>query len=219
MRTAMRQRLAGLYLVADLSMPEDKLVPAVKSAIAGGVQLVQIWNENKTNSERMLRVCKEIVSMTKEASVTLFVNNDLDLAMRLGADGVHFDDFKKSGSEARSTLGEQALVGYTCGNDASLVRKAAEFGGDYISFCAVFPSPSVQSCDIVPLEAVRQAKQVVSIPVFASGGITLRNAHLVMEAGADGLAIASSILRADDPQREATSFRAIIDRYLKTRKN
>ncbi len=217
MRTGMRQCLAGLYLVVDFSMPHEKLIPAVKSALAGGVQVVQIWNGNKADSETLLRTSSEIVSMTNEASVPLIVNNDLRLAMQLGADGVHFDDFRKSCSEARGTLGEQALVGYTCGNDASLVQKAADIGADYISFCAVFPSPSVQSCEIVPLEAVRRAKQVISIPVFASGGITLRNAHLVMEAGADGLAVASSILRAEDPKQEASSFRAIIDQYLKNR--
>lgn len=212
MRTATKEKLSGLYLVADLSFPEEKLLDAVGKAIRGGVQIVQIWNAGKV-TENILRVGKKIHSKVAEVGIPLIVSNNLDLAKELGASGIHLDDFHTP-DDARKLLGANAIVGYTCGNDQALVRKAENFGADYISFCAVFPSPSVQSCEIVPLESVRQAKEIVSIPVFASGGITLENAHLVLEVGADGLAIASSILRAEDPEADARAFRQIIDKYL-----
>ncbi len=214
MRAAIKQRLSGLYLVADLSLPEEKLLDAVSKAVRGGVQIVQIWNAAGKPPENTSRVGKQIHSRAAEAGIPLIVNNDLDLAKRLSASGVHFDDFQTSADDARKLLGDNAIVGYTCGNDKALVRKAENFGADYISFCAVFPSLSVQSCEIVPLESVREVKEIVSIPVFASGGITLENAHLVLEAGADGLAIASAILRAGDPEAEARAFRQILDKYL-----
>jgi thiamine-phosphate pyrophosphorylase len=216
-RSTTKQKLSGLYLVADLSYREEKLLDAVSKAVRGGVQIVQIWNVAGKASEDTLRVGKKIHSEMAQAEIPLIVNNDLDLAEKLGASGIHFDDFHTSAEDARRLLGADAIVGYTCGNDQALVRKAENFGADYISFCAVFPSPSVHSCEIVPLESVRQAKHTVSISVFASGGITLENAHLVMEASADGLAIASSILRAENPETEAKSFRKIIDRYLADR--
>jgi thiamine-phosphate pyrophosphorylase len=149
-----------------------------------------------------------------QADILLIVNNDLDLAKRLDANGVHFDNFHIFADDARKLLGANAIVGYTCGNDQALICKAENFGADYISFCAVFPSPSVPTCEIVPLESVRQAKEIVSVPVFASGGITLENAHLVLETGADGLTISSSILRAQDPESEARAFRQIMDKHL-----
>jgi len=195
-------------------MPEEKLLDAVSKAIRGGVQILQIWNAARNLPENTLLVGKKIHSKVAEAAIPLIVNNDMELAKRLGARGVHFDEFQTSADDARKLLGADAIVGYTCGNDQALVRKAEDFGADYISFCAVFQSPSVQSCEIVPLESVRQAKEIVSIPVFASGGITLENAHLVLEAGADGLAIASSILRAEHPEAEARTFRQILDKYL-----
>jgi thiamine-phosphate pyrophosphorylase len=207
------QKLGGLYLIADLSLPEGKLVKSVASAIRGGVQLVQIWNAAKTDEESILRICGKIHSIAAGAGIPLVVNNDVDLAQRIGAGGVHFDDFRTTAADARRLLGSNAIVGYTCGSDEALVHNAEDIGADYISFCAVFPSPSVQTCQIVPLEAVRKAKWAVSIPIFASGGITLENAHLVMEAGADGLVIASSILGADDPEATAKAFRRIIDNY------
>ena len=213
LRAATKQKLSGLYLVADLSMPEEKLLDAVTKAVEGGVQIVQIWNVTGKGLGNTLLVGKKIHSKVAEAGIPLIVNNNLGLAKKLGASGVHFDDFHTSPDDARKLLGTNAIVGYTCGNDQTLVRKAGDFGADYLSFCAVFPSPSVQSCEIVPLESVRRAKKIVSIPVFASGGITLENANLVLEAGADGLAIASSILRAKDPVAEARAFRQIIDKY------
>jgi len=217
MRVTTKQKLRGLYLVADLSLPEQKLIRAVENAVKGSVQIVQIWNAAKSGEQSTFRICDRISSVVSKARVPLIVNNDVNLAKRIGADGIHFDEFHMTADDARKVLGPDAIVGYTCGNNQDMVRKAESLGADYISFCAVFPSPSVESCEIVPLESVRQAKQTVSIPVFASGGITLENAHLVLEAGADGLAIASSILSAEDPEAKTRAFRKIIDEYSSAR--
>lgn len=206
-----------MYLVADHSLPEQKLIRAVENAIKGGVQIVQIWNAAKASEQSTFRICDRISSVVGKRRIPLIVNNDLNLAKRIGAQGIHFDDFHTPANDARKALGPNAIVGYTCGNNQEMVRKAQTYGADYLSFCALFPSPSVESCEIVPLESVRQAKRVVSIPVFASGGITLENAHLVLEAGADGLAIASSILSAEDPEAKARAFRQIIDKHLTAR--
>ena len=217
MRLTTKQKLRGLYLVADLSLPEQKLIRAVENAIKGGVQVLQIWNAAKSGEQSASRICDRISSIVSKIRIPLIVNNDVNLAQRIGADGIHFDEFHMTAYDARKVLGPDAIVGYTCGNNQDMVRKAESFGADYISFCAVFPSPSVDSCEIVPLEYVREAKQTVSIPVFASGGITLENAHLVLEVGADGLAIASSILSAEDPEVKARAFRQVIDEYLNAR--
>lgn len=215
MRASSKQKLAGLYLVADLTLPEEKLVKAVEGAIKGGVQIMQIWRATKGDSETALKICEQLRSTTSAAGIPLIVNNDVELARKIGADGLHFDDLSMRADSARNVLRANAIVGYTCGNDQAAVREAEKMGADYISFCAVFPSPSVVACEIVPLEVIRQAKRNVSMPVFASGGIAIDNAHLVMEAGADGLAIASSILMAEDPEASAKAFRAIIDKYRK----
>jgi thiamine-phosphate pyrophosphorylase len=198
-------------------MPEKKLLQAVSQAISGGVQIVQIWNATGKAPKDTLRVAKGIHSKTLKQDIPLIVNNDLSLAKKLDAEGIHFDDFQVSASEARRLLQIDAIVGYTCGNDQTRVRKTESLGADYLSFCAVFPSPSVESCEIVPLESVRQAKNIVHIPVFASGGITPENAHLVLGAGADGLAIASSILKSANPKAAAEVFRQILDDYLSSR--
>jgi thiamine-phosphate pyrophosphorylase len=189
------------------------LIQAVQGAVRGGAQIIQIWHAEKTHDKDVTYISKEINAIANQAHVPLIVHNDLDLAKRIGASGVHFDDFETPANAAREILGIDAIVGYTCGNNQEIVLRAKSLDSDYISFCAVFPSTSVQSCEIVPLDSLRRAKQLVSIPVFASGGITLANAHLVLEAGADGLAIASSILRSSEPEATARAFRKIIDKH------
>jgi thiamine-phosphate pyrophosphorylase len=217
LRDSSKQKLAGLYLVADLTLPEEKLLKAVQGAIKGGVQIMQIWRATMGDSEIALKISEQLRSTTSAAGIPLIVNNDVELARKIGADGVHFDDLSIRAESARNVLGANAIVGYTCGNDQAAVREAEKMGADYVSFCAVFPSPSVVECEIVPLEVIRQAKRNVSISVFASGGIAIDNAHLVMEAGADGLAIASAILMADDSEASAKAFRAVIDKHRKSR--
>jgi thiamine-phosphate pyrophosphorylase len=113
----------------------------------------------------------------------------------------------------RQALGERSVVGYTLGNDLSKLKWAESVGADYVSFCSVFPTSSVTQCEIVPIEWVKSAKSISKLPVFASGGITLGNVHLVLEAGADGVAVISAILKASDPELAARSFKEIIRRY------
>jgi len=216
LRASLRENLSGLYLVADLSLPQQRLIRAVEKALEGGVQIVQLWNVPRAN-QSTFSICDRISSIAGRIGVPLIVQNDMTLAKKIHADGVHFDEFHISAVDARDVLGSDAIVGYTCGNNENMILKAENLGADYLSFCAVFPSSSVDSCEIVPLELVRKAKRIVSIRVFASGGITMDNAHLVMEAGADGLAIASSILNAEDPEAKARAFRQTIDKYLAAR--
>jgi len=123
------------------------------------------------------------------------------------------DGYDTTPSDVRKALGRQSIVGYTVGNDLKRVKWAETVGANYVSFCAVFPTTSVAQCDIIPLHTIRLAKSMIHIPVFASGGINLDNAHLILETGVDGIAVVSSILKASDPEQAAKSFNAIIRRY------
>jgi thiamine-phosphate pyrophosphorylase len=96
------------------------------------------------------------------------------------------------------------------------LKWAETVGADYVSFCSIFQTPSATQCDIVPIETVRAAKSRTTLPVFAAGGITPKNAHLVLEAGADGIAVISAILKAKDPEQAAKSLKEIVHKYRTT---
>ena len=205
-------RLHGLYLIVDPIMPQHKLLGIVKKALKGGVDLLQLWAA-KQNKVETLELAKSLLKLSNDYGVPLVINNDLQLAKEVGAHGVHMDGYAIAPREARKTLGEQTIVGYTVGNDLKWVKWAETAGADYISFCAVFPTTTVNQCEIIPLHTLRLAKSTTRIPVFASGGISLDNAFLVLETGVDGIAVVSSILKAPDPEQAAKSFKAIIRKY------
>jgi len=190
-------------------MEREALLSRLTAALRGGVDLVQVWRAWKGTDESF-EVVREIAEVTSDRGVPLLINNDLAMAKRVDADGVHMDGFEHSPKEIRTRLGKTCIVGYTTGNDLTRVEWAEREGADYISFCSIFPSPSVTDCEIVPLEVVRRARGLVGMPIFASGGITLQNARQVLDAGADGLAIVSAIQKAPDPQDVASRFKSIL---------
>lgn len=206
------KKLEGLYLVVDPTIPHPRVLDIVQKSLRGGVDILQLWSASK-DSFNVFKLAKDLMNRANQYNVPLIINNDLKLAKEIDARGVHMDGYDVAPAEIRRVLGEQSIVGYTLGNDLEKLKWAQTVGADYVSFCAVFPTSSVTQCEIVPLNSIKQAKSTTNIPVFASGGINLRNAHLVLEAGADGIAVISAILKAHDPEQAAKSFKEIIHKY------
>lgn len=206
------KKLQGLYLVVDPSVSNRKLLVTVKKALRGGVDLLQLWAPSEY-SGKISEIAQSLLDLANQSRVPLIINNDLQLAKDTGAHGVHMDQYEMTPSEIRRSLGSQSIVGYTLGNDLKRLKWAEKMGADYVSFCAVFPTSSVSQCEIVPLDSIRLAKSMARIPIFASGGITLDNVRSVLEAGADGIAVISAILKAQDPEQIAKSFKKIILEY------
>jgi thiamine-phosphate pyrophosphorylase len=195
------------------------LIPIVEQALEGGVDIVQIWGEQAETSV-LKTVGREILSLTRVRSALCLVTDKLELCREIGADGVHFDGYELPSlppNEAKRVLGGDKVIGVTCGNSVEKLRWAQENGADYVSFCSVFPSTSVDSCEIVPLEMIRTAKRLLTIPVFASGGITVDNLEAVLEAGADGVAVVSAILKAPNPKLAAKTFKEKLDSFARSR--
>ncbi len=202
--------LKGLYLVVEPGLGDTGL-EATRLALRGGVDIVQLLGSNDDLQEygRKLR------DITWSGRVPFLVNNNVGLARRVEADGVHIDGNRPRPEEVREVLGRDAIVGYTCGNDLEKVRWATEAGADYVSFCSIFPSGTAGECEIVPLETVARARRETRIPMFAAGGITHENAGRVLSTGIDGIAVVSAILSSSDPSASARRFKQILeDRYL-----
>jgi len=207
------RRLQGLYLVVDPSMPQNKLLDVVEKALKGGVDVLQLWKAWQ-NRSKIKGLARELLKLANDYAVPLVINNDLQLAKDLEAHGVHMDGYDVIPVDVRKALNEQSIVGYTMGNDFKWLKWAETVGADYVSFCSVFPTTSAGQCEIISLNTLRSAKSVTRIPVFASGGINLSNAHLVLETGVNGVAVISSILKAHDPEQVAKSFKDIIHEYI-----
>lgn len=205
-------KLKGLYLVVDCSIEKNKLLKKIIDALEGGIDIIQVWS-NWKDKNYGYEISKEILRLTKNYNVPVLINNDYKLANEIKANGVHFDDFKILPKQVKK-INENLIVGYTIGNDLNKALFAEKIGADYISFCSCFPTPSVDKCEIVPLSTIKETKNKLKIPVFASGGITLENVEEVLKTGVDGIAVISAILKAENPKEVSKKFKEKILKYI-----
>jgi thiamine-phosphate pyrophosphorylase len=189
-------KLRGLYAVT----PEGGDVERkVRLALEGGVALLQY--RSKTRNDRQARA---IVRLAREFRVPVIINDDLELALELGADGAHLGRDDGELSAARTRLGGK-LLGASCYNQLGLARAAVDAGADYVAFGSVFSSPTKPAAVRAPLGLFRQAKPL-GVPLAAIGGISLDNAPQLIAAGADLLAVISDLFDAPDIRQRARDY-------------
>jgi len=191
-----------VYLVTQASLSAGRTTDElVADAIAGGVGVVQLREKDRSARERY-ELGQELRELTREAGVTFIVNDRVDLAQALDADGVHLGDDDLSVSVARDLLGDDALIGRSV-STVEDAREAAAAGADYLGVGAVFATGSKDDIDddehAVGTDRVAAIADAVDIPFVGIGGITAENATEVVQAGADGVAVITAITRADDP--------------------
>lgn len=188
----MRTELRGLYAIT----PDDDLTPRlsalVAATLAGGVRLVQYRNKLATPALRRAQA-GELLRICRGQGARLIVNDDLPLALEIGADGVHLGRDDGELVSARRALGPDRLLGVSCYGDLDAAAAAAAAGADYLAFGAVFASVTKPQAPRVPLELLGAAKQRYGLPVAAIGGINLDNASEAIAAGADLLAVISDL--------------------------
>jgi thiamine-phosphate pyrophosphorylase len=151
-----------------------------------------------------------IVYLTELAAnfdVPVLINEEWKYLKTTPLDGVHFDTVPKELAQIEEEVGRDFIAGITCGNDLDVVRWADENGLDYISFCAMFPSPSVGSCEIVRPETVKKARDITSLPLFLSGGITPDNMDEFEGLDFNGVAVISGILKDENPRKKASDYK------------
>ncbi|HKW04108.1 MAG TPA: thiamine phosphate synthase [Nitrososphaerales archaeon] len=199
----------GVYLVVDPSYGEERVLSVTEASMRGGLDVLQLWASWK-DDKKAIDLGLRLKEIAERYSVPFLINNDLEVALKIGADGVHLDGTEPVPSRIREKMGSDSIVGVTCSTNMEKVLWAEKSGADYISFCSMYPSSSVNECDIVPLGMVREARRSVSLPIFASGGINLLNAHEVLGAGADGIAVISTIMGAKDPGGVTRQLKEIV---------
>ncbi len=190
----------GIYLVIDPSMDRQLLLSRLASALQAKLQAVQIWNNWKSGDSKLACI-EEVGQLCRQRSVPLLIDNDWELLSQSAyLDGVHFDAIPTDYTKIKQSIGRPFIAGITCSGNLDVVRWADEQRLDYVSFCAMFPSPSAGSCDIVMPATVRQAKSMTGLPLFVSGGITPANITMLrQQTPFDGVAVISGIMSADEP--------------------
>jgi thiamine-phosphate pyrophosphorylase len=198
-----KKRLRGLYAITDERLiPGQHFSEAVELALQGGARIVQ-YRDKSADQEKRFQQASELRRLCEEYRAVAIINDDIELARAVNADGVHLGKDDISLSEARQLLGDNAIIGVSCYNDLSSAIKAERDTADYVAFGAMFSSSTKPEAVVAGPGIISQAKQQLSIPVCCIGGISMSNIHQLVENGADMTAVISELFSANNIQHAA----------------
>jgi thiamine-phosphate pyrophosphorylase len=203
-----------VYMITDRRQaPGEDIVKAVAGALDGGIRVVQL-REKDLPGKDLYRLADRMRNLTARYGARLIINDRVDVAMAVGADGVHLGVSSLPASVARKLLGEEALIGCSTHSESEL-REAVTQGADFVTFGPVYPTPSKAAYGPpVGVTALAGACGRSAIPVFALGGVKAENTGEAIGAGAFGIALISGVVAAKDPCGAATDLLTRVEHAL-----
>ncbi len=201
----MNKAISGLYAITPDLADTAVLLAKTQAALAGGARLLQY--RNKTADENLRREqAAALRELCRRYGAMLIINDHVELAREIDADGVHVGADDAGVAAARTRLGHSKIIGATCYNDLQRALAAAAQGADYVAFGSFFASAVKPGAMRAPLALLQQARRQVTVPVVAIGGITLDNAAGLIDAGANAVAVISALFAAPDVEVAARKF-------------
>lgn len=204
----MKQKVNGLYAITPESSDTSGLLVAVQRALEGNAHVVQYRNKSGDVALQHEQA-SELLMLCRKYHVPLIINDNLRLADLIDADGVHLGAEDGSLKEARFILGPDKIIGVSCYANLPLAIDAQSHGADYVAFGSFFTSPTKPQASPAPISLLHDAKRQLHIPVVAIGGITLDNAHTLVQAGADAIAVISALFDSADILATANQFNSL----------
>ena len=205
-------KLQGLYVIIDPEVPEGRAEEEIaRQAIEGGARLIQLRDKQRPKGTQ-LEVAQRLREVCARAGVPLIINDHLDVALAVGADGVHLgtDDLPLSAARA---LAPELLLGASTHYLAE-AREAEVLGADYVNIGPIFPTTTKEKLSrFLGPQAVSEIAPQISIPFTVMGGINLDNLDAILRAGARRIALVTAVTRAPDPARAARALRERILGY------
>lgn len=197
--------IKGLYALTPDCTDTADLLRRVRLALSGGVQVLQYRNKLADASVRLSQA-QALRILTREFGATFIVNDDAQLAALVDADGVHLGATDGEIKTARALLGNNRLIGVSCYNQLPLAQGAVLAGADYVAFGAFYSSTVKPEAAVATLDLLREARAELDVPIVAIGGISADNGAVLVQAGADALAVISAVFDAADIQLAARNL-------------
>jgi len=207
-------RRLGLYIITDEKIAGKSAVEIAKEALAGGADVIQL-RDKEASSQKLHKIGSQIRKIVPPDKALLIVNDRVDVAVAVGADGVHLGKDDLPVPEARKVLGEDKIIGLSCDN-LEEAREAHASGVDYISLGPIFATKTKKNLPPpLGVKIIKQVKKQISKPLVAIGGINQDNLKEVMKSGADGTAIISAALKGPNITQSTRELKSI---FLQTKK-
>ena len=205
--------LQGLYPIADVQhIGARDFLDRVQAVLLAGVPLIQ-YRDKASERDVRTRNAQRLRHLTQKHRSLLIINDDVELARAVDADGVHLGKEDCGIGEARARLGADKIIGASCYDDYGNAVEAVENGADYIAFGSFFASPTKPSAPRASLDLIIRAKQEMDVPVCAIGGITQENVMPLLDAGADMVAVISSLFATPSPARSVQEYQALLQPF------
>ncbi len=200
-----------LMVITDrhLARPHE-ISEVVEAALVGGAKAIQLRNKGDSANE-LLETGRNLRCLTEDHGALLLVNDRLDVALAIGADGVHLGPKDPPIQEVRKLVSDEFLIGFSA-DDPELAHSAVTEGANYIGCGTIYPtSTKLDAGDVIGIPGLRSVIDAVSVPVIAIGGITNNRIPEVLAAGAAGVAVVGAIMSASDPLQATCSMLTALD--------
>ena len=192
-----------LYAITDRRNLDKKMFfEKIEEALQGGVTILQL-REKELDEDSFINEAIEVKNICRKHGVPLIINDNVNVALKSGADGVHVGIEDMPIDEIRRTVPDSFIIGATC-KTVEQAQSAERLGADYMGVGAVFPSPTKKNAVRITREQLKEICASVSIPAVAIGGITLENVDELKDGGMSGIAVVSAVFSADDIQKAAS---------------
>ena len=201
--------MAEIYAISDdILMPENLALDYTREILECGVKFFQFRSKKALKNEKL---ASEILNLCEKFGTKFIVNDDVKFAKKIGAKAVHLGKDDEGIKEAFEILGKDAYVGVSCYNDISLAINAAKKGANYVAFGSVFTSPTKPNAPKCGLEVVKEAKQILNLPVCVIGGINETNIGSLSHVKPDLIAVISAIYKNGNIKENIKNLQKIID--------
>jgi thiamine-phosphate pyrophosphorylase len=198
-----------LYFITDSRLTRRTVLEDVASAVSAGVKIIQ-YREKDLDTRDMIDEAKKIGKACREGNALFIIDNRVDIALAVDADGVHLGNEDMPYQDARRLLGDKKIIGITV-HDVGEAIDAERIGADYIGISPIFETTTKQDAGTPSgINLIKYIKKAVKIPFVAIGGINQDNIKSVLKAGARSIAAISAIVTRDDVEKECKNFREVI---------
>lgn len=198
----------GLYLVTPDWDDTERLLGVSEMALRGGAVMLQ-YRHKTAGAALALQQAGALLALCRRYSVPMIVNDNLDLCLRIDADGIHVGGTDSKVGDVRAAVGSGKIVGASCYGSLALAQEAAQAGASYVAFGGFYPSQVKQYEVGTAPELIAQARAAIALPVVVIGGMTVENAAPLVAQGADMVAAISSVYASAEPQAAARAFSAL----------
>lgn len=205
-----KELLLGLYVLTDATLtPEETMLEQIERVLKSGVKVIQ-YRDKDASDEEAEKQCLRLQALCDYYEAVFIIDDRLELAHRINADGLHIGEDDVTYEEARALLGDHKIIGISCYGDIERAQKYANLGADYVAFGSFFPSPTKPHAKVVDPEVLKAAKEKLSVPICAIGGISEENIHLLSRYNIAMYSLISAVYKDDAIEENLQKLQAKI---------